>query len=123
MNLLTSARKKFEEFTYRIEKLYSIARGRPDIKSKLQIMSDPENILTSSRLNKSQIRSVAIGFSSAEQWPFMKPLKDYLKTLATTVVSDGGKGRDEQIRFAGAIAESKLLQNMGFVKSQEMEKG
>ena len=114
-------KEKFEVVTNRIEKVIAIARGRVDMKSRLMLLLDPDKVETSTRLTRSQVQFVSMAYSAAEQWPFFEPLADYATHLCLTNISLEGKGREESIRFAGALAESKLLQKMGLIKG-EIEK-
>ena len=117
-SLLEMAKEEYDKFTERMEKLIAIARGRVDMKSRLMLLLDPDKIQTSTRLSRSQVQFVALSYSAAEQWPFFEPLKDFAEHLCLTNISLEGKGREESIRFAGALAESKLLQKMGLIKGE-----
>lgn len=119
--LLEMTKEKYDKFTERIEKILAIARGRVDMKSRLMLLLDPDKIETSTRLTRSQVQFVALSYSAAEQWPFFEPLKNVAMHLCLGNISLDGKGREESIRFAGALAESKLLQKMGLIKG-EIEK-
>lgn len=116
--LLEMAKEEFENFTNRLEKIIAIARGRVDMKSRLMLLLDPDKVETSTRLTRSQVQFVALSYSAVEQWEFFKPLADYATHLCLTNISLEGKGREESIRFAGALAESKLLQKMGLIKGE-----
>lgn len=117
-SLLQMAKEEFAEYTARFEKVYAILRGRVDMKSRLMLLLDPDKVETSTRLSRSQVQFVALSYSAAEQWPFFQPLADFARHLCLTNISLEGKGREESIRFAGALAESKLLQKMGLIKEK-----
>jgi len=112
------AKDEFEKFTERFEKMYAILRGRVDMKSRLMLLLDPDKVETSTRLSRSQVQFVSLAYSAYEQWDFLKPLADYANHLCLANISLEGKGREESIRFAGALAESKLLQKMGLIKGE-----
>jgi len=116
--LMEMAKEDFENFTNRLEKIIAIARGRVDMKSRLMLLLDPDKVETSTRLTRSQVQFVALSYSAVEQWPFFEPLAAYATHLCLTNISLEGKGREESIRFAGALAESKLLQKMGLIKGE-----
>jgi len=88
------------------------------MKSRLMLLLDPDKVETSTRLSRSQVQFVALSYSASEQWPFFQPLADFAEHLCLTNISLEGKGREESIRFAGALAESKLLQKMGLIKGE-----
>jgi len=117
-SLLAMAKEKFEIATNRIEKILAIARGRVDMKSRLMLLLDPDKVETSTRLTRSQVQFVSLSYSAAEQWDFFQPLFNYARHLCLANISLEGKGREESIRFAGALAESKLLQKMGLIKGE-----
>ena len=116
--LLEMAKEEFENFTNRLEKIIAIARGRVDMKSRLMLLLDPDKVETSTRLTRSQVQFVALSYSAVEQWEFFEPLADYATHLCLTNISLEGKGREESIRSAGALAETKLLQKMGLIKAE-----
>jgi len=117
-SLKEMSKEEFEKFTERFEKVYSILRGRVDMKSRLMLLLDPDKVETSTRLSRGQIQFVALAYSAAEQWDFFEPLKSVAEHICLASISYEGKGREESIRFAGALAESKLLQKMGLIKER-----
>ena len=120
-SLLEMTKERFEKVTNRIEKILAIARGRVDMKSRLMLLLDPDKVETSTRLTRSQVQFVALSYSAAEQWDFFEPLANFATHLCLTNISLEGLGIESAIRFAGALAESKLLQKMGLIKG-EIEK-
>jgi len=120
-SLLEMAKEEFDKVTNRIEKVVAIARGRVDMKSRLMLLLNPDIVETSTRLTRSQVQFVALSYSAAEQWEFFEPLADFATHLCLSNISLDGKGREEAIRFAGALAESKLLQKMGLIKEKTPE--
>jgi len=117
-SMLEMTKEKFEEYTERFEKIYSILRGRVDVKSRLMLLLNPDKIQTSTRLTRAQVQFVALSFSAAEQWEFMEPIKQYAEHFCLTNISLEGKGIESAIRFTGALAESKLLQKIGILQKE-----
>jgi len=118
-NILELAKEKFDDYVLRFEKLLSVLRGRVDIKSRLNLLLDPEKIETSTRLSRGQVQFVSLAYSASEKWDFLEPLKQYAEHFCLSNISLEGKGREEAIRFTGALAESKLLQKLGILQKDE----
>lgn len=104
-----------------IEKLFALLRGKVDIKSRLTLLLSPDNIKTSTRLTPAQVRFVSSAHFVAKHFPIFEPLKDFAVEFCETNISLKGLGREEVIRFVGALQESKLLQKIGVLAKQSKE--
>ena len=100
-----------------------MVRGKIDIKSRLMLLANPENIKTSSILSPNQVEFVAGSHYDAKYFEIFEPLKDYSVEFAETAISKRGIGREQSIRFVGAMQESKLLTKMGLIaeKGKDVE--
>ena len=85
-------------------------------------MTNPENIQTGSRLSSGQVEYITDAFYINQMWPEFEPLKIHAEELAETMISHQGLGREEIIRYMGAISEAKLLEKLGIVKSEQKTK-
>lgn len=115
---MEESEEEFEKHSNRIEKAISIIRGRIDLKSRLSMLLNPDKVQTTTELTKSQVRFTALSFSAAQEWKFMRPLKDYATHLCLANISLNRKGVESAIRFTGALAESKLLQRLGVLQKE-----
>lgn len=107
-----------------IEKVFSTVRGKVDVKSRLMLLSNPDNILTSTILTPQQVDFVAISNFVGEKFEMFEPLKSYAtESFAPTNISKGGIGREQSISLVSAMQESKLLSRMGLIaeKSKGVE--
>jgi len=107
---------KEEDSLERFKQFLNIVKGRKDVKSRVQVLANPENLKTMSILTRSQAEFVAISHwaSSVPEWGGMfKGLEDYSNLLMETSISVGGEGREQSIRFMGALSESKVLSKLG----------
>lgn len=111
-----------EEKRSKLEWLINLWRGAKDIKSRLAVLLNPENPQTTARLSKAQVMFVTYAKASHKFYPEFEPLEIYANELCLTTISEGGKGREEAIRFTGALETSKVLQKMGIMKPEEKEK-
>jgi len=98
-----------------LEKFFSMIRGKVDIKSRLMLLADPDNILTSTILTASQVEFVSVSFFVGDKFSVLEPLKDYARTFAQANISKQGIGREQSIALVSAMQESKLLQRMGLI--------
>lgn len=112
--------QEFNKFLSYFEKFLNIVRGKVDVKYRLRLLLDPDNIKTSTRLTKGQIDFCSISSFIADYYPEFEPLKEYAKDhFALWVISQEGLGREEAIKYESAISESKLLQKMSLFGTQE----
>ena len=107
--------KEVNDIITRLDKFIGMVRGKVDIKSRLMLLANPENIKTSTILTPGQVQFVAIAHYDAKEFSIFEPLKDFAVEFAETNISKQGIGREQQIRFVGALQESKMLQKLGIV--------
>ena len=109
----------FQENLKRFEDFLNIVRGKVDVKSRLMLLLNPDNIKTSTRLSRSEVDFVALSYFVAEEFPEFEGLKSFAEQFCECAISKDGLGREEAIRFTSAISESKLLKSLGIFKSEE----
>lgn len=120
--VIAKAKEKIQEFQEnlkRFEDFLNVVRGKVDVKSRLMLLLNPDNIKTSTRLSRSEIDFVALSYFVAEEFPEFEGLKSFAKQFCECAISKEGLGREEAIRFTSAISESKLLKSLGIFKSEE----
>lgn len=96
-----------------IDKLLSIIRGRVDVKSRLMLLLNPENLQTSTRLSKNQVDFVSFAYWIASQWNIFNPLKAYATEFMLSNISLDGLGRKEAIEFVQALEQLKIAAKSG----------
>lgn len=101
----------------------NVVRGRKDVKSRIAVLANPDNWKSMSILSGGQAE-----FVSDSHWLFKneecyEPMKDYAQEMLEVSPSVGGQGREQAIRFVGALSESKFLSKLGInVKGEDKEK-
>ncbi|MEM3629106.1 MAG: hypothetical protein QXE06_07020 [Candidatus Bathyarchaeia archaeon] len=109
-----------EEELNLVRKLLDVFRGKIEIGNRLRPLLNPENLQTTSRLSESEVDFVTDAHWLANQWKVFEPLRDLANEFAETVISEGGKGRQEAINFVSALTEGRLLKSLTL--SAEMPK-
>jgi len=100
-------------------------KGRKDVKSRVAVLADPDKPETMSILSPSECRFVTESLWASER-PQWHGIFNGLGALAIKKlyvnISKRGEGREQSIRFMGALSESKLLSKLGFnVKGEGKE--
>jgi hypothetical protein len=99
--------------------------GKKDIKSKVDVLASPDNKKSMSVLTRQQTNFVSLSYFlvTPTEWgglfDGMKILSDEMMEVSPSVQ---GVGREQVIRFVGAISESKMLKSLGLTVSKEEEK-
>jgi len=117
--VVVKAKEKFQENLKRFEDFLNVVRGKVDVKSRLMLLLNPDNIKTSTRLSRTEVDFVALSYFVAEEFPEFEGLKSFATQFCECAISKEGLGREEAIRFTSAISESKLLKSLGIFKSDE----
>ena len=100
--------------------------GKKDIKTKVQVLTSPENPKSMSVLSEPQARFVALSHyvAGVESWGgLFDGLKDYSNEMMDVSPSKGGLGREQVIRFAGALTESALAKSLKLGLGEKGEEG
>lgn len=109
------SKKAFTEELEKFKEFFNIVKGVKDVKSRVQVLADPDNLNTMSILKEGQARALANSeFLSSCSWGAMfDPLKSFNESIREPSIAVGGKGREQAIQFMGALSESKLLSKLG----------
>lgn len=103
-----------------IKDFFDVLRGKLDIKQRLAILLNPDNPQTTGRITPMQVEYVRDFYLLEKIYPhefgYMK--QDAIELLLSSI-SKHGLGREEAIRYEGAIGETKLLQKLGFVTERK----
>lgn len=107
------------------ETFLNIARGKVDIKYRLRLLLEPDNIKTTTRLTHSQVDFVSLCFFMADKFKDegFGGLADFATEFCLTNISLHGLGREEAIAYEGAIGEGKLLSRLNIFGSAESKPG
>lgn len=110
--------EKFEWF-------YNLLKGRKDVKTRVAVLATPDNWKSMSSLTHGQAEFVADAhfLNSVEEWGgIFEGLQKLAEEIMEVSPSVGGLGREQTIRFMGALSESKFLSKLGITMTGE-EKG
>lgn len=94
----------------KLKQLFDIARGRKDVKQRIGVLSDPENLDTMSILSKEEADFLAVSNWLAELEPYggmFAPLQSYAQSIRAPSISVGGMGRQQAIDFVRAMNEAR----------------
>lgn len=118
-----SKTQNFEEKLKKFKEFVDTVKGHKDVKTRVEVLANPENLDTMSILTKSQAKFLANAnwLASRPEWGGMfLGLKQYAQSLREPSISINGEGREQTIRFMGAISESKFLSKLGInVKGED----
>lgn len=117
--LVEETPEKFHTFLDRLEKVLQVARGRVDIKSRLNLLLDPDKPQTSTYLSAGQVLFVANAHFTGNAFPIFEPLKDYANQLELSLISYEGRGIDASVKLVSALEAMKVLQNTGLPTKQK----
>lgn len=102
-------KEKLEQF----KELLDIVKGRKDIKSKLTVLTDPDNLDTMSILSKGEAHLLSVSNFLAASPSFglmFQPMQRYAQSNREPNVSIKGVGRDQVIKFVQAVEMVKQLE-------------
>lgn len=118
-----------EDIKKKIELLGDLIRelkGQKDVKARIDVLANPENLDTMSVLTKAQTQLVATGnfLVTRPRWGrIFQGLADYAHSIEAPSISVNGRGREDAIRFMASINEAKLLNKLGInIKGEPKEK-
>ena len=117
LSRFTQYSKALEVIAQGLKALIEAVTGKKDVKSRISVLANPENPKSMSILTSNQCEFVATAFfaSSNETWGEMfKPLEKYASEVMAVSPSKKGEGREQAIRFIGALNESKILGKLGY---------
>jgi len=95
------------------ERFLNILRGRVDVQTRTEVITDPKKPQTSSYLTESQAEFVTESFWLNKTFPGeFEPVKEYADNLLLSVLSIKGRATENSIRLVGAIEETESFKNM-----------
>lgn len=118
-------KEKAEDFIANLklfELFLNVVRGKVDIKNRLMLLLNPENIKTSTRLTRTEIDFVSLSHFVADEFPEFEGLRKFANLFCECSISREGWGVDSSIRLNSAISESKLMQKLAIFKGSEQGK-
>jgi len=99
-----------------------VAKG---VKQRVAVLANPENLKTMSILRPSEAEFVAEAYflSGVKEWGgIFKGLESLAHEKLQSNISVGGQGREQSIRFVGALSESKIWRKLGInLRGEEKE--
>jgi len=101
---------KVKEAIETFKQLVDAVKGRRDIKSKLTVLTDPENKDTMTVLTKGEahLLSTSNFLAGSSNWGIMfQPMQRYAQSIRDPNVSIGGRGREDVIKYVQAMNEAK----------------
>ncbi len=122
MSNIKFSRKQFEENLERFMRFYDRIKGRREVKDRVAVLANPDNPKSMSILSRGQCEFVSTAFfaNKPEEWG---NTFEGLQALAGEVMevspSEKGEGREQSIRFMGALSESAFIRKMGFTLAGE----
>jgi len=110
----------------KFEWFINLLRGRKDIKTRVSVLANPDNPKSMSVLSRGQAEFVTDAYflkSVAEWGGIFEGLQTLADEIMFTSPSVGGVGREQTIRFMGALSESKILSKLGIIRGEGKGKG
>lgn len=121
---MPTAAEKLKEQLGLFKEFIDVARGHKDVKTRVEVLANPDNLNTMSVLTKNQARMIAnCQYLEGRSWGTMfEGLKEFAESIREPAISISGEGREQAIRFMGALNESKLLSKLGINTQGESKK-
>lgn len=113
---------QMEKFFKFIDRL----RGRRDVKTRVQVIADPDNLKSMSVLSHGEAEFVADSYflSGVEEWGgIFEGFEDLANEIMQVSPSKKGLGREQTIRFVGALSATKILSKLGISVGGEEKEG
>jgi len=110
----------------KFEWFLNLLKGRKDVKTRVAVLANPDNPKSMSVLTHGQAEFVADAYflSGVDEWgEIFKGLETLADEIMKVSPSIGGVGREQTIRFMGALSETKLLSKLGVTLSGEQREG
>lgn len=129
MKLMERVKKKAHDYAEALKEIgegLQALRGKKPLRSKVAILANPDNPQSMSILTRAQAKFVAMAkyVNSVDEWGgLFQGLEDYANEVMKTSPSISNEGREQVIRFVGALQESKLLREIGITAKKPTEEG
>jgi len=126
LSALEALKKRVVIYAELMKTWFEAFTGKKDIKSKVDVLASPENLKSMSVLSEPQTRFVAIShfLAGVMEWGgLFNGLRDYSDEIMKVSPSKVGLGREQVIRFMGAVEESKLIKGLNLAVGGRGEEG
>lgn len=123
MNLKEKA-KEYAAVLKELGEGFQALMGKKPLRSKVAILANPDDPQSMSILTKGEARFVAMAYyaNGVEDWGgIFQGLQDRADAIMRVSPSISGEGREQVIRFVGALTESKLFKELA-ITAQKQEK-
>lgn len=110
-----------DEYVNRLKKVLDAIRGTQNVKSRLEVMTDPPELEMMSVLSQNEARFISITnfITQNNNWGEMfEPMSAYATCMLKPNVSIDGRGRNDTIALAAAIMESQKAKSEGAKKEE-----
>jgi hypothetical protein len=111
---------KFEEVLEQFKVFMAIITGKGDIRDRINLLLNPQNPQTASKLTISQVDYLRNSIWIANQYPEFEPLKEDSLELAKSMISHEGWGVDKTIQLEESI-NKQLIERSTIEKLKEAE--
>jgi len=108
--------------------LFEALTGRKDIKSRVDVLANPQNPKSMSILSPQKVEFCTIAFfmNGVKEWGgIFEGLEKFATEIMAFSPSNAGKGREQVISFVGALQEGKMFKGLNLTtavsKSEEGE--
>lgn len=128
MALVEKLKQKAHEYAEALKEIgegLQALRGKKPLRSKVAILANPDDPQSMSILTRGEARFVSMAYysNSVEEWGgIFQGLQDRADSIMRVSPSISGQGREQVIRFVGALTESKLFKELGISAKQVDEK-
>lgn len=106
---------EYKDRLERFKQFIDTVRGHKDVKSRVAVLANPDNLTTMSILSKEEAHFLSVShfLTNSPHWGLMfEPMLEFAQSRLEPNISVGGKGRDQTIQFVAAISEAKALQKI-----------
>ena len=100
----------------KLRELIDVVRGHKDVKSRLSVLTNPENLDTMTVLSKEEAHFLAVTnwLVKVPEWGDMfTPMNEFAQSLREPNISVGGRGRQDSIDFVRAFNEARAIKKLG----------
>lgn len=129
MTLIQELKQKAHEYAEALKEIgegLQALRGKKPLRSKVAILANPDDPQSMSILTRGEARFVSMAYyaNSVDEWGnIFQGLQDRADTIMRVSPSLNGLGREQVIRFVGALTESKLFKELAITAQKQEQKG
>ena len=129
MSVVQKLKEKAHEYAETLKEIgegLQALRGKKPLRSKVAILANPDDPQSMSILTKGEARFVSMAYyaNSVDEWGgIFQGLQDRANAIMRVSPSISGEGREQVIRFVGALTESKLFKELNIAAQKQEQKG